>query len=216
MISLDHFVIGAVNLPAGVDYVNRLLGVTMPYGGEHEKMGTHNHLMKLGDALFLEVIAVNPDAPELNRKRWYGLDNPEVIKRITREPGLLTWVINTADIHSLLACNAYNFGMPALISRDHLSWYFGLPDDGDVFESGTLPYIMQWNSSDHPAVNMAHLNCKFRSLDLYHPNRDWLAHILKKIDALDLVTVHETDRHPYSVLTIDSPAGLKQLYSVVE
>ena len=65
MTKIDHLVVGAANLSAGVEYVNRLLGVDIPYGGEHEKMGTHNHIMQLGSRLFLEVIAINPQALNL-------------------------------------------------------------------------------------------------------------------------------------------------------
>jgi len=43
---IDHLVIGAADLTQGIDYVKECLGVDMPYGGEHEKMGTHNHLMQ--------------------------------------------------------------------------------------------------------------------------------------------------------------------------
>ena len=214
MTNIDHFVVGAADLSAGVEYINELLDVTIPFGGEHEKMGTHNHLMQLGNNLFLEVIAVNPKASKPNRSRWYGLDNPEISGRLHRQPGLLTWVVNTADIRSLVEHKAFDFGTPELISRDHLSWYFGLPDDGDVYEGGTLPYIMQWNTREHPAKAMANLNCQFKSLDLYHPNPQWLGQILESIDADSFVNLHYTGQNPYSVVTIDSPAGLKQLRSV--
>ena len=43
---IDHLVIGAADLTQGIDYANECLGVDMPYGGVHEKMGTHNHLLK--------------------------------------------------------------------------------------------------------------------------------------------------------------------------
>lgn len=43
---IDHLVIGAADLTQGIDYVNECLGVDIPYGGAHEKMGTHNHLLQ--------------------------------------------------------------------------------------------------------------------------------------------------------------------------
>jgi hypothetical protein len=43
---IDHLVIGAADLPQGIDYVKECLGVDMHCGGVHEKMGTHNHLLQ--------------------------------------------------------------------------------------------------------------------------------------------------------------------------
>ena len=53
--NLDHLVVAATDLKTGVDYVKQTLGVDIPYGGEHQQMGTHNHLMRLGHQIFLEV-----------------------------------------------------------------------------------------------------------------------------------------------------------------
>jgi hypothetical protein len=44
---IDHLVIGASSLDQGVAYVEAVLGATMPFGGVHLQMGTHNHLMPL-------------------------------------------------------------------------------------------------------------------------------------------------------------------------
>jgi len=65
---LDHIVVTAASLQEGIDYVRDALGVEMQAGGEHEHMGTHNCLLKLGDKLFLEVIAANP-APRIRAGR---------------------------------------------------------------------------------------------------------------------------------------------------
>jgi len=59
LVNLDHLVIAASSLEQGVDYVRKMLGVDIPFGGVHSAMGTHNHLMQLGNSVFLEVIAIN-------------------------------------------------------------------------------------------------------------------------------------------------------------
>ena len=215
MTKIDHLVVGAANLSAGVEYVNGLLGVDMPYGGEHEKMGTHNHLMQLGSRLFLEVIAINPQALKPDRCRWYGLDDPEIQLEIKNQPRLLTWVVNTKDISALIRSKLFDFGKPELISRSHLSWYFGLPDDGRLFEGGTLPYIIQWNTNQHPAVKMANLKCKFKSLDIYHPDTEWLGEVLTSIGALELVNLYQTAKPAHFIANIETPQGLKQLSSLL-
>jgi TusA-related sulfurtransferase len=38
-------------------------------------MGTHNCLMQLGEAMFLEIIATDPAASP-QRRRWFALDDP--------------------------------------------------------------------------------------------------------------------------------------------
>ena len=60
---VDHLIVTAASLAEGADYVRRELGVEMQAGGEHVRMGTHNRLLKLGEKLYLEVIAVNPAVP---------------------------------------------------------------------------------------------------------------------------------------------------------
>jgi len=54
---LDHLTVAALSLDEGVAHVRRALGVEIPPGGAHPIMGTHNHLMQLGNSVFLEVIA---------------------------------------------------------------------------------------------------------------------------------------------------------------
>ena len=216
MTKIDHLVIGADSLAQGVDYVKSTLGVDIPFGGEHEKTGTHNHLMQLGDSLFLEVIALNPQADKSDRLRWYGLDNEKVKRSIKVQPKLLTWVVNTADISALINGHDFNFGNPTLISRGHLSWYFGLPDDGNLYEDGTLPYVIQWNTPEHPAARMADLGCELKKLELYHPNASWLEKTLTKIEAHELINLHQTSKPAHIIAAIDTPSGLKHISSLLE
>ena len=74
----------------------------MPYGGVHIKMGTHNHLMQIGQGIFLEVIAVNPEIEPPNRPRWFGLDDAFIRQQIEIQSALLTWVVNTGNINRLM------------------------------------------------------------------------------------------------------------------
>jgi Glyoxalase-like domain len=62
MLQLDHITVAADTLAAGVAHAEAALGVTIPFGGAHPLMGTHNHLLRLGETLFLEVIAPDPNA----------------------------------------------------------------------------------------------------------------------------------------------------------
>ena len=58
---LDHLIVGAATLADGIEYVAGITGVTPHPGGKHVAMGTHNALLRLGERVFLEVIAIDPD-----------------------------------------------------------------------------------------------------------------------------------------------------------
>ncbi len=207
--------IGAKELSQGISYVRECLGVDMPYGGVHLKMGTHNHLMRLGDHVFLEVIAVNPDIDSPDRPRWFGLDDPSVRRRISEQPTLLTWVVNTSDIDRFLRQSPISFGKAELVKRADLSWYFSLPDDGRLLAGGMLPYAIEWQTDRHPAVKMADLGCRFQGLEIHHPYPSWFHSILASIGATDLVKIYPLpqDRTSYLTATIDTPWGKKTISS---
>ncbi|WP_022664953.1 VOC family protein [Desulfospira joergensenii] len=214
---IDHLVIGAATLTQGVNYVRDHLGVDMPYGGVHTKMGTHNHLMRIGNDAFLEIIAINHDIAPPNRPRWFGLDDPFIRQQIKIQPSLLTWVVNTRNIKNLMRQSAFSFGKAELISRGNLSWYFGLPDDGRLLAGGMLPYAIEWQTDKHPSVNMADLGCSFYSLEIYHSYPRWLQSALSSVGASDLVKVNTLPKNevPYMIAYINAPNGIKKLYSSV-
>ena len=214
-VSLDHIVIAATDLASGVEYVKQTLGVEMPYGGEHEKMATHNHLMSLGNNRFLEVIAINPDAQQPDRPRWYGLDDPYLRTQIHKQPQLISWVVNTPNIEVFSNKADFQFGEIEPITRGDLQWYFALPEDGRLLAWGLIPYLMQWNTDVHPANDMVDLGCRLINMEIYHPNPTWLKIILKQIDALQFVGVREVQANQTAYMTavIDTPTGNKELSS---
>ena len=71
---LDHLAVSAATLAEGTAHVEAALGIVLEPGGRHDRMGTHNRLLGLGD-IYLEVIATDPDAPEPAWPRWFDLDN---------------------------------------------------------------------------------------------------------------------------------------------
>ena len=214
---IDHLVIGASNLKKGISFVKETLGIDIPFGGMHMQMGTHNHLVQLGNDIFLEVIAINPDIEPPKAPRWYGLDDPFIRRQIDQQPILLTWVVNTKDINEFVQKASVSFGKPALISRGELSWYFGLPDDGRLLAGGMLPYVIEWQSNSHPAASMSDAGCRFQSLEIHHPCPEWLLFILESINASDLVEVYALQKNelPYLIAHINTPSGEKKLLSSV-
>lgn len=215
---LDHIVVGAASLEQGIAYVRQKLGVEIPEGGEHPLMGTHNHVMQLGNETFLEVIAINPDAPPPMRPRWFGLDDPVVQYSLSRKPRLLTWVVNTTDLVGLQTQLAFALGVVTPLSRGDLSWLFAVPDDGRLLAGGLLPHAMQWKTSAHPSNNMADLNCRLSKLTIHHPYKNWMESILADLQAAELVTVESLIDLDQAFMTaeIQTPSGLCTLSSKID
>jgi hypothetical protein len=217
LVNLDHLVIAASSLEQGVEYVRKVLGVDIPFGGVHTAMGTHNHLMQLGNSAFLEVIAINNEIAAPTQPRWYGLDDPFVHRQIAVEPCLLTWVVNTGNLQALIAQASFSLGQSVRVSRAELSWNFGLPSDGRLLGSGMLAHAIEWHSQSHPANNMADLGCHLQKLEIHHPYPQWLRDCLASIDALAIVDVYELPhgKLPFLTAYIDTPSGLKKLSTVL-
>lgn len=212
-VALDHLVVGAANLDQGVKWIRQTLGVEIPRGGKHVVMGTHNCVMQIGREVYLEVIAINPDAPTPKRPRWFGLDNPTVRDALKRQPRLLTWVVNTDDISISLQQTEFPFGNVEAMSRDNLQWSVTIPSDGNLFEGGVVPMLIQWQTPVHPATKMAELGCTLEGLEIHHAQPDTIATILEQIDALGLIEIHAlpAGSPPYLTAHILTPLGSRTL-----
>ena len=103
---MDHMMVTAPSLMAGVEAVHRALGVQPQPGGEHPRMGTHNYFLKLGVSFCLEIIAINPAGPPAGRARWFALDPPDADRPVR----LATWILRTDDIHAAAAASPVSLG----------------------------------------------------------------------------------------------------------
>lgn len=211
----DHLVVGAATVAEGVAYVEAELGVRLPAGGEHPRMGTHNHLMQLSESTFFEIIAINPAAPPPKQPRWFGLDDPFVRARLQQGPQLLTWVVNTADLAAVQAQSVAPLGTITPQVRGNLEWLITIPHDGHLPGAGLIPTVLQWQVTEHPARNMADLGCRLVALHLYHPYPAWLNQVLAALGTSALATVHAqpANQPPYLIAELQTPSGVKQLSS---
>ncbi|SDM20332.1 Glyoxalase-like domain-containing protein [Methylobacterium phyllostachyos] len=173
MLTLDHLVVVAPDLAEGVAHVHDCLGLAMPEGGHHRQMGTRNHLLRLGDAIFLEVIAVDPEAPASPHARWFGLSDPTKV-RADWDSGrrLRGFVVRTDDLDGVLAAHPDLLGQAATMTRGALSWRFGLRPDGAWLADGAAPCVMAWGQSGNPARTMPDLGAQLDALVLTHPDPD--------------------------------------------
>lgn len=190
---LDHLVIGAASLEAGVRFIRDKLGVDITPGGKHESMGTHNHLMRLGRGSFLEVIAIDPDAGDPPRPRWYELDDPAMQLRLRAGPSLIAWVIRSTNIIAAVEDAAVPLGVITSVRRGDLSWRLTVTADGRMPGGGTIPHVIEWDDGRRPWESMPDLGCSLASLTLADPDGGWLDDALRSlgVDSLPEVRVLE-------------------------
>jgi hypothetical protein len=178
VLRFDHVVIAARTLGEGVDWVERRLGVTVGAGGKHDVMGTHNRLLSLGPGRFLEVIAIDPDAPPPLQPRWFELDTPRMHERLAQGPALVHWVVRADDIEAAL--DAVGGARPEVLalSRGAFRWKIGVPTDGHMGHDGVDPTIIQW-FGQHPSDVLPDSGCRLQSLVLHHAEAASILHRLR-------------------------------------
>jgi len=206
---LDHITVTAPSLAHGTAFVRRALGVDMQPGGEHPRMGTHNLLLRLGDGLFLEVIAVNPDAPQPTRPRWFALDTLQA----HAEPRLSTWVARTDDIQRASAAAPEALGPIEPITRGTLQWLITIPADGSLPLGGGAPALIEWQTPVHPASGLQDAGCSLQRFEVFHPEPDRIGALLAALGLTQAVAVSPlpAGAAPRLVAQILTPSGLRTL-----
>jgi len=150
-LALDHLVVAARTLEEGAAWLEARMGVPTVPGGRHALMGTHNRLLGLGAGAYLEVIAIDPEAPAPARPRWFALDSPAMRRRLASGPALVHWVARTQDIDAARAAHPDLVGEVLALSRGDYRWRIGVPPDGSLPGGGAFPTLIQWEGDRHPA-----------------------------------------------------------------
>jgi hypothetical protein len=206
---IDHLIVTAPSLAVGVEYVHDALGVAPQAGGDHLRMGTHNCLLKLGDALYLEVISVNPNAPKPDRPRWFQLD--EVDLSITTR--LAAWVARINDIQAAVAAAPIPLGAVEPMSRGQFQWLITIPEDGSLPFDGVAPMLIEWKTAIHPATTLPDMGCALVRIDGSHPQAAKITEFLQSIgfaDAPALCSI-QPGEWPSLVAQIRTPSGVHRL-----
>ncbi|MCK8465238.1 VOC family protein [Aliiroseovarius sp. S1339] len=198
----DHLVVSSATLSEGVAFIEDLLGVPMTGGGDHPLMGTHNALLSLGPSAYLEVIAINPDAPDPGRARWFDLDY------FTGPARLTNWVLRVPDLVDALHRAPDGMGMSVELKRGAYAWDMAIPKDGRLPFSGCAPGILCWKGAQ-PAPNLPDQGLRLTALDITHPEAEALSVALAPLVADDRISVHAGA--PGLSAWLDTPKGLVEL-----
>ncbi|WP_282021473.1 VOC family protein [Ruegeria faecimaris] len=197
---LDHLAVAGETLEQASAHVEQALGVPLQDGGKHEKFGTHNRLLGLRDGLYLEAIAIDPDAPNPQRTRWFDLD------RFQGAPRLTNWICQVPDIETSLMVFPDGVGQPIDLNRGALRWRMAVPPNGRLPFDNLFPALIQWQGDLHPANMLNDSGCRLRRLIVYHPDALDLAKALGPLERL------EFESGPAALRAeIDTPHGVRVL-----
>ncbi|HAP07299.1 MAG TPA: VOC family protein [Planctomycetaceae bacterium] len=181
---LDHLVVTADSLQNGIRFIEQHFGCSMQIGGQHPRMGTHNALLRIGESCYLEVIAVDPAAPPVNRPRWFQLDDPHSVST----PRLAAWVLGTSSIQQTRTAaikslsSAEDPGPIQEMNRGDLHWQISIPDDGRLRLHGCMPSLIQWKTTPLPPARLPDSGIELLRLELCHPRAAEIHSWLQQID----------------------------------
>jgi hypothetical protein len=219
---LDHLVVSARTLDEGTQYVADTLGVVPAGGGSHPLMRTSNRLLNLWQGVYLEVIAIDPQASAPDaaapRARLFALDDPAVHARLEQGPYLSHWVARVERPKQLVRWQAqYPQRIPPVVpmTRGDFTWGLTVPDDG-AFPSwqaagdGIVPSLIQWDTARHPSSVLPESGLALKSLRAQHPQAEAIAGQLKWLGAAHLIQLSAGDTIALSA-EFDTPAGVRTL-----
>lgn len=178
LVRLDHLVLAGPDLAVLSAEVSGRLGVRPAIGGRHVGRGTRNELAGLGPdgpgaGGYLELIGPDPDQPEPETPRPFGID-------ALPGPRLVTWAVRCTDLPAAIrAARAagHDPGEAEGMQRARpdgvlLSWRL-TPTTPD----GVLPFLIDWGSSPHPTEDLPD-GIRLESLELTHPDPDRVRAVL--------------------------------------
>lgn len=203
MLELDHIAISGETLEEAQRFVEEALGVPLQPGGEHAVFHTHNALLGLEDGLYLEAIAINPDAPTPDRPRWFDLD------RFEGAPRLTNWICRAPDLSDILEEIDLDLGEPVDLERGDLRWQMAVPRDGILPFDNCAPAIIAWKTRTHPASRLTPRGVRLRHLMVIHPQSGLLSeHLAPHLS--DNRIVFETGS-PGLRASFDTPQGVRDI-----
>jgi len=194
MAEIDHIVIGARTLEEGARYVEETLGVKPVKGGVHPGVGTHNMLLGLGAACYVEIIAPDPGQPAPAHPRPFDLDDASLRTMLEAEPRLIAYVASTPALDAVVArLGPSHAGEIRSMSRGDLAWRMAFPPQRQDMDN-LIPPLIQWDG-ERAGKRIKDSGWRLTSLEAEHPDSQALRGSLTARGLTDAVKVRQSP-HP--------------------
>jgi hypothetical protein len=211
MLKLDHITVIAPTLIEGVSHVQDCLDLDVPFGTRHDYMGTHNHRLQLGNNVYLEIVARDPQGITPSRACWFGLDNQEKVRSDWNDGRRLRgWVANTDAIDSVLLAHRAIFGDKVPLPAVNPAFDFAIPTDGSLPLDGAAPSIIDHRGDPTSMATIPDLGARLHSLTLEHPNSAAIKALYRELSIDHPPVIVQGSEVRYRAL-IETPTGLKEL-----
>ena len=175
-------------------------------------MGSHNHLLQLGGAVYLEIVALDPEAGPPEIARWFGLNDQAKVRR-EWDAGrrLRSWVARVDDMDRVLEGRQAVFGRKVALPPAKPSFDFAIPEDGSLPLDGAAPSLIDRRGIPRTMATIADLGARLRSVSLDHPDADAISARLQEIGVDPLLTIRPGADFRYRA-RIETPAGMRELF----
>lgn len=211
MLKLDHLTVIAPTLSEGVAHVRNCLGLDVPFGSRHEYMGTYNHRLQLGNSVYLEIVALDPDGFDPGRARWFGVDDYAQVRADWDEGRRLrSWVANTGAIDDVLKTHPAIFGEKISLPTTDPTFAFTIPKDGSLPLDGAAPSIIDHRGDSSYIATIPDLGARLSSFTLEHPNPSAIQRLYDDLAIENAPKVVHGPKLRYRAI-IETPAGTKEL-----
>jgi hypothetical protein len=200
---IDHLVYAVADLNAACTDIEQRTGIRPSYGGQHVGLGTHNAVLDLGDAAYVELLAPDPSQDESTGELPFGLHELSKAR-------LVTWAAKAGTLRERVErARAAGFDPGDVVSIQRR-----LPD-GTLLEweltnrpgaqggDGIVPYLIDWADVPHPTTR-ALPGCRLRSLRGEHPHPE---SVRAELAALDIDLPVDTGASFALVAVIETPKG---------
>lgn len=211
MLTLDHLSVIAPNVEEGVRHVRSCLDLDVPFGQRHVGMGTHNHLIRLGGTIYLEIVALDPlsDLPE--KARWFGLnDQGKVRREWDAGQRLRGWVARVDNMDRVLNGREAIFGRKVALPLSDPSFDFAIPLGGSLPLNGAAPSLIDRRGKPRALEQIAERGARLSTFTLEHPEAHAIALQLAAIGIDPLLKIREGMEFRYRA-QIHTPGGLREL-----
>ena len=203
---VDHLVWGGHNLEQEIERLEVWTGVRAAPGGRHPGQGTHNAIIRLGQTMYLELIAPDATQPAPAHPRWFDLDT------LTR-PRLITWAVRCGTLDQRAAAaraagvelGEVRSGRRELGDGQALAWRLTHPTMR--VGAGLVPFLIDWGQNRHPAES-APGGIQLVELRAEHPEPTSIREALREL-GLELEVV--AGATPALIAVLDTPKGRIEL-----